>query len=198
MSCDEVNFLHTRTHAINSLHEVLTVLFTETVIHTNCVLQHMFLWQHLTFYAMCHTYKHILCVTYHTHTRCKLIPPHLFSTTICLYGISYNSFDAESLLTIHTHNILNAIAGFYSLFPFSAGHMIFNFMQYTHTHTHPLRKMHIYLMSRSLAQPFLHCKNCYSLEHTTRSFPSRNIAFGSCICFEEQFLSCDSLRPIRT
>ena len=38
----------------------------------------------------------------------------------------------------------------------------------------------------------------YSLEHTTRSFPSRNIAFGSCTCFEEQFLSCDSLRPIRT
>merc|ERR1711933_70519 len=29
---------------------------------------------------------------------------------------------------------------------------------------------------------------CYSLEHTTRSFPSRNIAFGSCICFEEQSL----------
>ena len=24
-----------------------------------------------------------------------------------------------------------------------------------------------------------------------------DIAFGSCICFEEQFLSCDSLRPIR-
>ena len=43
-----------------------------------------------------------------------------------------------------------------------------------------------------------HTHNCHSLEHTTRSFPSRNIAFGSCICFEEQSLSCDSLRPIRT
>lgn len=29
-------------------------------------------------------------------------------------------------------------------------------------------------------------------------FLLRDIAFGSCICFEEQFLSCDSLRPIRT
>merc|ERR1712154_423553 len=43
-----------------------------------------------------------------------------------------------------------------------------------------------------------HINYVYSLEHTTRSFPSRNIAFGSCICFEEQsLLYCDSLRPIR-
>jgi len=41
-------------------------------------------------------------------------------------------------------------------------------------------------------------KNNYSIEHTTRSIRSTSFAFGSCICFEEQFLSCDSLRPIRT
>lgn len=38
---------------------------------------------------------------------------------------------------------------------------------------------------------------CNSIEQTTRSFLYGDIAFGSCICFDEQFLSCESLRPIR-
>merc|ERR1712154_326090 len=62
------------------------------------------------------------------------------------------------------------------------------------THTLKLHMLSIHTHSLNATNISL----CYSLEHTTRSFPSRNIAFGSCICFEEQsLLYCDSLRPIR-
>jgi len=118
----------------------------------------------------------------------KLIPPRLFPTTICL-RVSRIIFDAESLLNKFTRaQIFNATVEFL-LF---AVHRFSEISRALHTHTHCAQQIY------ALSLNFLQCKNCYSLEHTTRSFPSRNIAFGSCICFEEQsLLYCDSLRPIR-
>jgi len=65
-----------------------------------------------------------------------------------------------------------------------------------HTHTLCFTRLHC---ARSASSCFTRSyildiyiynfQNCHSLEHTTRSFPSRSIAFGSCICFEEQFLT---------
>merc|ERR1712177_142347 len=95
-------------------------------------------------------------------------PTRLFPTTICL-RVSRIIFDAESLLNKFTRaQLFNAtVEFFYSLFIVLA-----KSRAYTHT-----QRALIYVLSLN----FLQCKNCYSLEHTTRSFPSRNIAFGSCI-----------------
>ena len=41
-------------------------------------------------------------------------------------------------------------------------------------------------------------KVLHSPEQTTQSDTFRDFAFGSCTCSEEQFLICDSLRPIRS
>merc|ERR1712154_327292 len=64
-------------------------------------------------------------------------------------------------------------------------------MKPTHTHTLCFTRHHC---ARSASSCFTRSyildiyiynfQNCHSLEHTTRSFPSRSIAFGSCICFE--------------
>merc|ERR1711971_1332907 len=113
-------------------------------------------------------------------------PTRLFPTTIYL-RVSRIIFDAESFAQQFTRaQIFNAtVEFFYSLFIVLAESRA----NYTHTQC---------ALIYALSLNFLQCKNCYSLEHTTRSFPSRNIAFGSCICFEEQsLLYCDSLRPIR-
>ena len=144
---------------------------------------------------MSHTY--VLCA-YHSHTRCKLV--HYvrriyFPPLYAFYGISYNFGYGKLAHNIHAHKFFNAMHESYSLLPFLGETCQHLYALHTHTHTVRISYMLHVQQTRST---FLQCKNCYSLEHTTRSFPSRNIAFGSCICFEEQFLSCDSLRPIRT
>ena len=140
----------------------------------------------------------ILPLCLHTQLSCDTILIHTYaplssafiSTTICPCGISYNSAVQLSLsyinTLIRTQHTQCVVVIYYSLYHCCSATDSAD----THTYTHTLQVVTLFTRSSIY--------NCYSLEHTTRSFPSRNIAFGSCICFEEQFLSCDSLRPIRT
>ena len=145
---------------------------------------------------MCHTHTYYVRII-HTHAVSSYIT---YAVSIfhhyMPFTVSRITLDTESLLTTFTRiYFFNAMHESYSLLPFLGETCQHLYALHTHTHTVRISYMLHVQQTRST---FLQCKNCYSLEHTTRSFPSRNIAFGSCICFEEQFLSCDSLRPIRT
>merc|ERR1712154_104990 len=147
--------------------------------------------------------SHSTCNT-HGHTQCKLhTNVSFFSTTICLYGISYNFLTRKacSQLTHIEYPFTLTHDGQISTRCFASAlrHIpcdTVRAMKPTHTHTHfvslaftvlavPLRALLAYILDIYI----YNFQNCHSLEHTTRSFPSRSIAFGSCICFEVQFLT---------
>ena len=116
--------------------------------------------------------------------------------TICLLaGISDNIYSKKSLkatshgiffvlhlhsLQLHFRNVLCVLLSFFCAKKKRSSAR--GFCLFTQTHSF---------------FPFFSFEKKNSPEQTTRSFPSRNIASGSCTCFEEHFLMCDSLRPIR-
>jgi len=96
--------------------------------------------------------------------------------------IAWYFFCNDTVLQLHFRCLLCACC--FSFFALKKKRVDFmqSFCLFLHKHTHWL---------------FFAFWKKNSPEQTTRSFPSRNIASGSCTCFEEHFLMCDSLRPIR-
>ena len=72
------SFLH---HTFMTFHHIKDLQFTL------CFCSGQYLW--FTFIVCLHTYLHFTCKAI-LHTQCKLHSNVSFSTTICLYGISYN------------------------------------------------------------------------------------------------------------
>ena len=102
---------------------------------------------------------------------------YLFSTTICLYGISYN-FDIFCI----QHTVYSFIQRHYTSIFFCFAMRLFFYTQRTYPHTYTLTHIrygiktqdflasHTYTHKKKYLPPTF--QNCYSLEHTTRSFPS--------------------------
>ena len=110
---------------------------------------HVFVAENLRLYA-CVTHIRIMCVS---HTRCKLVFYAVsFSTTICLYGISYN-FDTESLLTTLTRIIfLTPCISLIHCCLFTARHT--QYFHVLHTHTHTMRVS--YMLHVTLTRSTVH------------------------------------------
>ncbi len=116
---------------------------------------------------------------------------HVFSTTICLYGISYNNHcDTPKAVLIHTHTRINNFSATVRFY-YSPHHKDFHpckkyicVLCDTYTHAQHLRirtfHMYIYLFAQELTRSTV---IVIALSTQLVRFLRWNIAFGSCICY---------------
>lgn len=135
-------------------------------------------------YAVLWTYTHTIA---HTFIRCCVCEPTRLRWFQLLYALAVSRIISAG---VYVHSFT-----WYALTYVTPTHTLslVSYVERNYLRSLPPSLRHTH--TRAKANATLNIAIALSTQ-LVRFLP-RSISFGSCICFEEQFLSCDSLRPIR-